>query len=216
MTAIAMPTCFPGPWTPPSPSCGRPPFGCWPPPYSTEVGNLPDSAVGQNGWLFPQTTRGYGLDLNGNGRYDRGTDGVLAFDLNRDGRIDDREVQESNERLKAFGGNYDLNGDGRVNFCERIRGERLRSEMQQMDRNRDGVLDAGEIDANGGRVCIDRDRDGHFGAWEQHSPYRFPTPGFGTGSLGYVDPHCSYSEVNQNPWGGWRPWGWNAGWGPRC
>ncbi|MEW6283159.1 MAG: hypothetical protein AB1758_31400, partial [Candidatus Eremiobacterota bacterium] len=99
--------------------------GCYPPPpcpypINTGHGNLPNANVGWHG--FFNRTDGYGLDLNNNGRYDRGQDGVLAFDLNRDGKLSGKEIEESRDRLKAFGGNYDFNNDGKVNFCERARG----------------------------------------------------------------------------------------------
>lgn len=184
---------------------GVPGMGCCPRPWGggfpTWQGNLPDSQVGQGGWLFQN--KGYGIDLNGNGRYDRGQDGVLAFDLNHDGKIDKQEIEESNQRLKAFGGNYDLDGDGKVNFCERIRGQQYQREMQGLDRDGDGRLSAHELAQGGGRVLIDQNRDGNFQPWEQHSPYNFPTPGFGQGSIGYVDPRFNTTQVNQRPF--WRP-----------
>ena len=90
---------------------------CPPPPSYTSNQtnwNLPNSTVGQHGFLGTQQTQGYGLDLNRSGRYEAGRDGVLAFDLNRDGRVSPQEVQRSNQMLNAAGGNLDLNNDGRV------------------------------------------------------------------------------------------------------
>lgn len=188
--------------------CYRPDRSPWGPRcprnHPTWHQNLPDSPVGQHGWWCPHTTQGYGIDLNGNGRYDRGQDGVLAFDLDHDGRIEDREIQESNQRLKAFGGNYDLNDDGKVTFCERMKAERYAQEMQHLDANQDGALDANELARGGGSICIDQNRDGHVQPWEQHSPYSFPTPGFGRGSIGYVDPRCNDTRVDHWGRGGWR------------
>lgn len=175
-------------------------MGCCPQPwggYPTWNGNMPDSQVGRGGWLFQD--KGYAVDQNGNGRYDRGKDAVIAFDLNRDGKVDTHEMEESNQRLKAFGGNYDMNGDGKVNFCERIKGHSYQCQMQGMDHDRDGRLNTHELAQGGGRVMVDQSRDGHFQPWEQYSPYRFPTPGFGTGSIGYVDPRFNHTQVNQQP-----------------
>lgn len=161
---------------------------------------LPDSPVGQqNGLFFPQQNRGYGIDLNHSGGYERGRDGVVAFDLNHDGKIDDKEIQDSNERLKAFGGNFDLNGNGKVTLCERIKGGQYQREMQGKDLNHDGKLDANELAQAGGRICIDRNRDGHTDPSEQYSPFNFPTGGFGRGSIGYVDPQNN--DVQINNWG---------------
>lgn len=163
--------------------------------------NLPDSTVGRQGWLFKSNTEGYGVDLNGQGGYQRGQDGVIAFDRDRNGRVDGKEIEDSNKRLKAFGGNYDLDGNGKVSFCERIKGQRYQREMQQHDQDRDGKLSTHELSAAGGRVLIDQNQDGKFQSHEQHSPYSFPTPGGGQGSIGYVDPRQGHSQVNNTRWG---------------
>lgn len=173
-----------------------PPF--WNPwsPFPTFHGNLPDSNVGDRQFMWwHNDVKGYGLDLDGDGRYTRGRDGVLAFDFNRDGKLSDQEIQRSNNMLKAFGGNFDLDGDGRVTWWERMQGQNLKREAMRYDRNRDGVLDANEIARAGGKVWIDRNRDGKADRSETFSPYNFPTPWFGRGSLGYVDPRNNYSMV---------------------
>ncbi|MBM3462142.1 MAG: hypothetical protein FJX76_08590 [Armatimonadetes bacterium] len=163
-------------------------------------GNLPDAQTGNhNNWFHKDS--GYGVDLNNNGRYDRGQDGVIAFDQNRDGRISNQEIKESNERLKAFGGNYDLNGDGHTTICERSKGQRYQREMQQNDLDRDGRLSSWELDRAGGRVVVDHNRNGHAEPHETYSPYHSPTPGFGSGSIGYVDPARNHTQVNNNRWG---------------
>ncbi len=168
-------------------------------------GNLPNAEVGRHGFLGLCSTRGYGLDLNNDGRYTRGQDAVLAMDLNRDGKITPKEIQESRQRLNAMGGNFDLNGDGKVSLCERMKGQQYQRELQRYDRDRDGRLDAGEFASAGGRVLVDRNRDGKFQPWEQHSPYNFPTPGFGRGSLNFIDPYCNHTSVHHS----------NPRWAPR-
>jgi len=185
----------PQPWFPPS----RPQYGQ----------NLPDAEVGNrwNCW-WREPVRGYGLDLNGDGRYDRGQDGVLAFDFNRDGRLDDNEIGRSNAMLKAYGGNYDLNGDGNVDFWERIQGEKLRKQAAKYDTNRDGRFDAHELSQAGGRVWVDRDRDGRADQNETHSPYSIPGPYGGSRRLDVVDPYWNYNRTSDNNWF----WGWNPPW----
>lgn len=202
----------------------RPPMGpfggCMPcpqPPWQQQAGNLPYAQVGNPGW-FSNGTQGYGVDLNGNGRYDRGQDGVLAMDLNRDGKVDKNEIEQSRKRLMAFGGNYDFNGDGRVGLFERIQGGALRGSMQQYDTNGDGQLQPWEFAQAGGRVLVDQNQNGNFGRGEQYSPYGFPTPGFGSGSLGTVNPFWNQTGVNRNGGfgGGWGAPGFGEpAWNPR-
>lgn len=206
MCTIAPGGCQPQPLPYPYPPEPRP----WPGPgpwnRGPNTGNLPDSWVGterKGCWGF-DPVKGYGLDLNGDGRYTRGKDGVLAFDINRDGKVTNEEIEESNARLKAFGGNYDANGDGKTSFCERISGQRRQREMAQYDRNQDGRLDTNELNDAGGRVLVDRNQDGKFQPWENHSPYDFPTPGFGRGRLDFVDPYNNNSRVS-NKWNWCQP-----------
>lgn len=191
----ARPTCWGhgGPWGPQ--------------PWSWNQGheNLENATVGRHGWFGLERTKGYGVDLNGDGRYTAGRDAVLAMDLNRDGRITPDEIEASRARLKAMGGNFDLNGDGRVTICERFQGQAYQREMRRYDADGDGRLSAGEFARAGGRVLIDHNRDGRFQPWEQHSPFNFPTGGFGQGRINYIDPFCDYTSVNHQPWGR-RPW----------
>jgi hypothetical protein len=149
-------------------------------------------------------TNGFALDNNNNGRYDRGKDGVLAMDLNRDGRVSPQEIEGSRARLNSMGGNFDVNGDGRTTVCERAQGASYQREMQQYDTNHDGRLSGGEFANAGGRVLVDGNQDGKFQSWEQHSPFNFPTGGFGSGRLNQVDPFCGSNSVNHSPWG--RAW----------
>ena len=194
--------CNPSPWQPYGPG----PFGPYGG-YNSGHGNLPYAQVGNHGFFGLQPTEGYGLDLNNNGRYDRGQDGVLAFDLNRDGRVTPAEIEQSRERLNSFGGNFDHDGDGRVSFCERMRGQGQQRQMQQLDLDGDGRLSAYELARGGGRVLVDGNRDGKFQPWEQHSPFNFPTPGFGRGSINQVDPFWGGTSVhNTGGWGPYRPY----------
>ena len=79
--------CFPGPY-------GPPPTWNW----NQGGQNLPNANVGRHGFLGMQTTNGYALDTNGDGRYTRGKDGVVAMDLNRDGRVSPQDIEGSQQR----------------------------------------------------------------------------------------------------------------------
>ncbi len=183
--------------------------GCWRPrppvyrPINSNQGNLDGAVVGHRpGFFGCRPVRGYGLDLNNNGRYDRGQDGVLAFDFNRDGRLGKKELTKSREMLRAFGGNCDLNGDGKVSFSEKQKARKYRARMQRLDLNRDGRLSTHELARGGALVGVDHNRNGHFGRNETYSPYNIPTPGFGRGRLNFVDPARGYNQVNHG-------WAWS-------
>jgi hypothetical protein len=151
--------------------------------------------------------KGYGLDLDGDGRYTRGRDGVLAFDYNGDGQLSQAEIERSNAALKAFGGNFDLNGDGQVGWFERLRGRALQREMRQRDLDGDGTLSSWELAAAGGRVWVDRDRDGRADGGEVHSVYNFPGPWGESRHLDYVNPRWGTAHSTPNWW--WDGWGWD-------
>lgn len=146
------------------------------------------------------------MDSNHNGKYDAGVDPVLAMDLNHDGRITRSDLQGSRDRLRAMGGNFDLNRDGKTTLSERIRGRAYQKEMQGKDLNQDGRLDAFELDQAGGRVLIDRNRDGQLTPNESFSPFNYPTGGFGTGHFNYFDPFAgkngesSTTRTYPSPW----------------
>jgi EF hand len=167
--------------------------------------NLPDQNVG-NWWnrcpFGPKNNNGYVIDLNNNGRYDRGRDGVLVFDTNRDGKYDQRDVSNTNDMMKAAAGNYDFNNDGRVSCCERRRGMFLRQRFARLDQNRDGRLDTREISQGGGKVWIDKSRGGGISQDELHSPYNLPGRWFGEGSrrLDSVDPRWGSQTSRNFPW----------------
>jgi hypothetical protein len=171
--------------------------------YPTWNQNMPDSAVGKDGALWwKHDVKGYGVDLNRDGQYQRGVDGVLGFDKNHDGKLSKKEIEETNQKMKAFGGNYDLNGDGKVGFFERIKAKGYESQMKKLDLNHDGKFSADELDRAGAKMGVDRNQDGKFDSGETHSVYNFPTQGgWGRGSIGYTDPRNNYTQINnQTPW----------------
>jgi hypothetical protein len=186
---------------------GRPPF---PPQYMNQWGsfptwnkNYPDANVGQDGALWwKHDIKGYGLSLDGDGQYTPGRDGVLGFDSNNDGKLSKEEIEKTNKQMKAFGGNFDLDGDGKVGFFERLQGKAMQKQMQRYDKNHDGRLDANELQALNAKVGIDQNGDGKFGSNETYSTNNFPTM-FGRGSIGSVDPNSNWTQVNNRmpmPW----------------
>lgn len=137
-----------------------------------QVEGLEDSYVDERSGSLTfrdQLSGGYVLDLNGNGRYDRGKDTVLAFDFNGDGKYDKNDVARTNAMMKAAAGDFDFDRDGKVSGRERRLAERLLRAYNRMDKNRDGKLDASELSAAGGRAWTDRDGDGQIGNSEVSS-----------------------------------------------
>lgn len=126
----------------------------WRPPVTTQTNRVfADQPINNGfqgwGWSVP---RGYGLDLNGDGKFDPNKDGFLSFDLNRDGVHSDQEIAQSRNLLKAFSGDFDSNGDGRVDFGEYWQGYGNYFQARQMDLDRDGVLSNWELQKAGGAV----------------------------------------------------------------
>ena len=147
------------------------------------------------------SARGYGIDLNGNGRYDRGRDGILAFDYNRDGKYDNKEINRSREMMRALSGTNDVNGDGKVGCFEKLKAKGLRAQARKMGirQNRNGGINKYSLSRAGGRVLIDHNRDGKFTGCESrgHSLFNLPNNrGFGPSQLDFVNPRCGYSGTS--------------------
>jgi len=143
-------------------------------------------------------------DSNRDGHYSAGSDKVFAMDLNHDGKITRSDLTGTKERFQAMGGNFDFNHDGKTSFGETIKGSAYRKDMQKKDQNHDGRIDANEFDQAGGRVLIDRNRDGQLTPNESYSPFHFPASGFGSGHLNFIDPmrHEISTSRNPSPWQG--------------
>jgi len=172
-------------------------------PWISWNGNLPDATVGSRDFLWwNRDVKGYGIDLDGNGQYDKGTDGVLVFDYNKDGKLSDKEIKKSREMLKSMDGDYDFDGDGKVSFSEKMRGRNLQKLSKKYDKNGDGRLDGDELQQGNAKVWIDRNKDGRADGNEAYDPKNIPTP-WGRGSIDYVDPRFNQTQVRYP----WMPWG---------
>lgn len=175
---------------------------------SHQVNNIPGTSLfgthGVTDLNDTNTSAGNFIDSNKDGRYTAGTDKVLALDLNHDGKITRSDITGTKTRLNAMGGNFDLNHDGKTSWFEKIKGKALQKDMMKKDTNHDGRLDAQEFDRAGGRVLIDRNRDGQLTPNESYSPFKFPTGGFGSGHLNFIDPfsHQASTSRNPSPWSG--------------
>lgn len=195
--------------------CPRPIFGN----VHQNVGNLdgvyvrPSGPRGLFGALVGNNNRngaqGYGVDLNGNGRYDRGQDGILAFDYNRDGKVDNKEIGRSREMMRALSGTDDVNGDGKVGCFEKMKAKSLRNQARKMGlrQGRDGSINKYSLARAGGRVLIDQNGDGRFTGCEArgYSPFALPTRGFGPSQLDFVNPRYGYSGTSGTGFLGYAP-----------
>ena len=94
--------------------------------------------------------RGFGVDLDGDGKIDSKNDGFLAFP-NKEGKYD---VKHANNLLKAFAGDSDFDNDGKVSEEEKARGDKLKARAQEMDLDKDGVLGAWELQKAGAAVVM--------------------------------------------------------------
>jgi len=106
--------------------------------------------------------KGFGIDLNGDGRYSSDTDGLLAFDLDGDGKYTSTDVENTSKYLRALSGEQDLDGDGRVSFQERSDAHNMIKQFGSADLDQDGVLQGWEISELGGMVVkLGNDADGN-------------------------------------------------------
>ena len=182
-------------------------------------GNIRDAqtgggTVGWRGGIFGgpewRPNEGYAIDFDRNGRYDRGRDGVMAFDTNRDGRYDQNEVRSTNDMMRAAGGNYDFDRNGQVTMAETMQGMAYRARYNQLDYDRDGRLSANEISYGGGGIWMDHNGDGTASRNEQYSAFNVPN-GFGPSRrVDGVDPFWGTSQTTSN-WGGPNPGPWVGG-----
>lgn len=138
------------------------------------------------GGLFSQFfDDGFVLDTNSNGRYDRGADPVLAFDLNHDGKIDNLEVSRSNGILNSAD-NPRL-PDGKPNP--------LYAQAQELGLT-EGPLSAEQLANAGARVVTDTGfGDNH--QWSTSSVYNFPVGNGQRGSLESINPNGGFATTGK-------------------
>ncbi len=171
---------------------------------SKPVQNLPGAVTGEsvlaiginpnapNGGVITKENRGYGVDLNDNGRYDAGQDAVLGFDSNRDGTIDQKEIERTNAILQSQGGSADTNNDGHVSAKEKLENFSYRRQYSKLDSDGDGKLSNKELEAGGAQAWVDRDRDGKIDKGENQSIDHIKT------SSGFKGKESKITEVDPN------------------
>lgn len=91
------------------------------------------------------------LDLDGNGKYKKGSDGVLIFDFGNNG-VSEEDIEKSKKLM-----DYLNDGEG---------GE-IPSELKAMDKNNDGKLDQKELKDANAQVWVDRNQDGKYDRGER-------------------------------------------------
>ncbi|MBT9582441.1 EF-hand domain-containing protein [bacterium] len=149
----------------------------------------------------PSQRGGFGIDLDRDGSFQGNTDGVLAFDVNRDGTIDKSEMAQSNAILKSLRGEADFDADGKVSDHEM--GEMKRTQQAwsgRLDLDGDGKLTQYELKRAGAKVMVDQDCDGNYRA-NDIDGVRTQS---GTYSVKSVDLQRNYTEVENASRGGRR------------
>jgi hypothetical protein len=182
------------------------------------------SLFGQNN-NFTIHQKGYGVDLDGDGQFQGNKDGILAFDVNRDGRIDDKEITESQRRLKLLTeGPKKGNGIGGMVQYAKDSAERA-ALLKQYDKDGDGKLNNYELQSAGAKMLVDRNSDGQFTGDEAQNINNIRTRS-GRFSLNELNLGTrlgggpASSSVSRRPsfcggGGGWGGWG-GGGWGGGC
>lgn len=123
---------------------------------------VPSVAAGQQveSEQFKVGPRGFGVDLDGDGKVDAKNDGFLAFPTS-DGKYD---TTKANNILKAFAGDHDFDNDGKVSDDEKARGAKLAGQGEGLDLDKDGVLSGWELQKAGAAVV--KTKNGKDGAVE--------------------------------------------------
>lgn len=163
----------------------------------TRTGFVATTSDEERGWFSTTPGRqGYAVDVNGNGRYDRGADAVVVVDGNGDGRISEPEAQGSANIMKSMTNNFDFDNDGKVADHEATYGNALRQHFyNRVDSNRDGRVTAQEMERGGVSLWVDRNADGAISEGEGQSISQLP----GGGRLQSIDPFRGRVEMERSP-----------------
>ncbi len=102
----------------PRPSCHSP----RPRPISMRSSVYGDASIPNLREDSASPPRGFGINLNGDKKFDPKDDGYLTFDISGDGKYDLSDMMNSRLLLKSFGGDFDFNGDGKVEMKEKTQG----------------------------------------------------------------------------------------------
>lgn len=165
---------------------------------SRTINTLNNTNVGAGG-LLSKDPNGFALDVNNDGKYEAGTDGVLAFDLNHDGTVDDKEIAQSKNILNA-------RDNPTLSFFGREIPNPAYQQAQALGLAGDQPLSADQIAHAGGRVLVQDGTEGGGGGvlgvlsqrpkWDTYSVFNFPTGNGQRGSLSSLDPTGGYSHVS--------------------
>jgi hypothetical protein len=107
----------------------------------------------------PKYVQGLGIDLNRDGKFEHGTDGHLALDIDGNGIYDRNDIQDTLDMLRIFSGaTNDMNKTGGFNQANQAKILLLQARGKQADLNQDGVLSSWELAKMGGKVVVDEPR----------------------------------------------------------
>ena len=179
--------------------------------------SLPATELGSSlgGLKLQIKNHGFGVDLDGDGQFQGNRDGVLAFDINKDGKVDQMEVNESNRRLKLLMSNEPIkHQNGILKGTTDLKAEAERAELRkQYDKDGDGKLNAYELQVAGGKMLVDSNQDGKFEATEAQDLRALRTDA-GAFALKSFDLRGNYSVVDRgnacSPWAEGSSRGWGA------
>jgi hypothetical protein len=106
----------------------------------------------------PEWAKGLGVDLNGDGKLNKGTDGRLALDLDGNGIYDENDVKDTLRMLEIFSGKSEqtsnTKGFGGFNQADQAKELLLQARGKQADLNQDGVLSGWELNKMGAKVLV--------------------------------------------------------------
>ncbi len=154
-----------------------------------------------------QARTGFGIDLNGDGRYNKNQDGLLALDMDGDGKYTSKDVQNTANYLKALSGEEDLNGDGTVSFQEKKDAHNMLKQFGSIDLDQDGVIQGWELSEMGAMVVrLGTDGEGNPTSSIQELPGfeadRIP-PQPSIFNPGSMPPNPEFEEWRNNMWSQW-------------